>query len=66
MDVDENVKAEVSAIHSAIRSHPELRGLGITLISRCKAEMEGRGKIKEDELDRLRRAFNAAVAVFDE
>lgn len=60
------LKAEIESINKAKRAHPEVRETSTKLISKLKSEAEGRGKVKDEELNRYRKAFWAMVAALSE
>lgn len=60
------IQIEVSEIQLTARKYPEVRELATKLVSKLKSEMEGRGKVPKDELDRRRKVFWAAVGALKE
>lgn len=60
------VRRKVEEVWKEIKKHPETRETGIKLISRLKSEMEGRGVVPVDELNRFSKAFKAMVDSLEE
>jgi len=59
------LQLEIDRINGLSRKYPEARPFATTLISKMKSEVEGRGVVPEDLLNRLRKAFEAMVASFE-
>jgi hypothetical protein len=55
------VQLEVVDVLQTARKHPEIREMATKLVSKLKSEMEGRGAVPKEELDKRRKAFWAAV-----
>ena len=60
------LKKEIDAINHLKRKHGEVREFTTMLISKLKSEAEGRGKVSEVELGRLRKMFKVMVDSLEE
>jgi len=60
------VQLEVIKVWDAIKKNDEVREVGVKLISKLKSEMEGRGVVPKEELDRRRKVFWTMVSAVSE
>ena len=55
------LRCEVENIWQKIREHPEIKEVGVKLISMLKAEKEGRQPESKERLEKRRKVFAAVV-----
>jgi hypothetical protein len=60
------LQLEIDEINLCKRKHPELKSVSTQLISNLKSEVEKRGIVPAAELNKLRKAFGAMLAVYEE
>lgn len=64
--MEETLKQEIAAINAAKRKNPELKPQATALISKMKAEIEGREPVAKERLGKIKKAFWAAAAALEE
>ena len=55
------LQIKVKETWAAIKEYPELKEMGVKLISLLKSEVEGRGKVEAQTMERRQRIFDVSL-----